>query len=155
MSAGDGASPEITGSIIWDNPGGPLLAAASATPRVSFSCLEGDPPWPGQGNLSSDPLFCGGGPAGEVFVDASRTSSGDGTAASPYPALEPALGYSLALSPNSPCRRAGPGGADLGAPEGTCGEPGAASRVVRLAPGARWVAKSCTSSVRGRQVLRF
>jgi hypothetical protein len=150
--AGEGPSPEITGSIIWGNSGPSLSVSPSAQPRVSFSCIEGVRDWPGEGNISIDPLFCGGGPAKEVQVDASQAGPGDGTAASPYPSLEPALEYSLALSRRSPCRGAGPGGADLGAPAGSCDEPGAESRVVRLAPGkydAAWLNLAHRISVAG------
>jgi len=39
---------------MWDNEGGSLFGA---NPQVSFSCIEGDEAWPGEGNINLDPLL--------------------------------------------------------------------------------------------------
>jgi parallel beta-helix repeat protein len=53
-----GSSPKISSCIIWGNSGGAIWRSDDASaPVVSYSCVEGDPVWPGEGNINSDPLF--------------------------------------------------------------------------------------------------
>ena len=36
-----------------------IASINKGTPVVTYSCIEGDAVWPGEGNLRLDPLFCG------------------------------------------------------------------------------------------------
>ncbi|MBN1425306.1 right-handed parallel beta-helix repeat-containing protein, partial [Candidatus Fermentibacteria bacterium] len=119
----DASSPEIVNCIIWDNPGGSITRVDGASdPNVSFSCIEGDEVWPGEGNINEDPLFCGWDGA-EIRV----TNQGE---------FEDALtGFSLSLSIESPCLGTGRDGADMGADTGTCDEVGDISRRIQLSRG--------------------
>jgi hypothetical protein len=136
LSAGSSAS--LKSCIVWENVGGSITfmpGGPKSTVTAASSCIQGDAPWPGEGNILLDPLFCGWGAAPEVHVDASSTDGGDGSAARPYSNLEQALDYSLALSRRSPCRGSGEGGGDMGASRGACEDPGTPTRLVRIRPG--------------------
>jgi parallel beta-helix repeat protein len=125
----------VESTILWQNPGEGFRARGVPDPRMSFSLIEGDAPWPGEGNLVGDPLFCGWGERREVHADAAAPGPGDGSAESPYPSLGPALEYSFALASASPCLGKGKDGTNMGADFGTCAEEGVPERLVRLAPG--------------------
>ena len=91
---------------------------------ASYSCVEGEEPWPGAGNINADPLFCG--------WDSSDVAVGS------QEDLDRALradGFDLALSPDSPCLGTGEGGANMGAGNGTCNRQPQRTRLVRLARG--------------------
>lgn len=141
-NAGDGircqwrSAPTLGSCIVWGNTGVALEVETGASPRVTHSCIEGDEPPPGEGNIREDPLFCGWGDRGEVFVDDSAPGGGDGSPGRPYRELSEALSYGLALTEGSPCLGSGEGGGDMGALEGTCMASGVSSRRVLLRPGA-------------------
>jgi hypothetical protein len=127
----------VQNSVIWTNIN---LAIDSfpfppPTATVEHSCFPGGS-ISGTGNIGGDPRFCMWPGAGEIHVDA-RSTAGDGSAAAPYPDLESALqvGSHYGLAADSPCRGAGAGGIDMGAPRGGCSQPGPAAALIRLAPG--------------------
>lgn len=124
----------VRNCIVWHNAGG-AFGFDSLPSAVSYSCIEGDLPWEDRNNIEEDPLFCGWGSSGHAHVDPSATGSGDGSAQKPYASIAEALRYSVSLSEGSPCRGTGPDGADMGAPTGTCPDPGAGSLRLHLAAG--------------------
>ncbi len=131
------SSPILSSCIVWDNRADSLVIVDESEPQVTHSCLEGEV-WPGPGNISVDPISCGWARAPEVFVDASSPEGGDGSEASPFSALAPALDpgeYDLSLSEASPCIGTGEGGGNMGADLGVCESAGPTSRLVHLAPG--------------------
>jgi parallel beta-helix repeat protein len=130
-----GSRASIHSSIAWDNAGGLLEAGAESALAASFSCIESPALWPGEGNIRDDPRFCGWGLREVVHVDPSRPGPGDGTALHPFASLRDALDFSLALGEDSPCRRAGQDGADMGAPAVPCAAREADHRRVLLASG--------------------
>ena len=98
-------------SIFWDNAGGSLYPAHSgymSSPVISCSAIECDPVWPGEGNISADPRFCGWGQASEVHVDAAAAAPGDGSADHPFPTLGPEPATPFPACGEDP-RAAGPG----------------------------------------------
>ncbi len=129
------SSPVLNSCIVWGNVGVELMAEEGAMPVVSFSCLETETPWSGDGNTNTDPLFCGWRGLEAVFVDAASAGPGDGSQGKPFPSLAPALEYSLSLRTSSPCIGTGEGGSDMGASQGVCAETEGGNRVVHLAPG--------------------
>lgn len=137
-----GGSAELSSTIVWDNAGGSVSSPTAILDalQVRRSCLEGDEPPPGEGNRNEDPLFCGW-PAQEVHVDASQAGPGNGSEASPYRDLAPALdSFSLSLSVGSPCVGTAEGGGDMGADLGTCAERGPQKALLLLRPGTYEVA---------------
>jgi hypothetical protein len=63
----------LTNCIVWDNAGGSVLGE-----HITYSCIEGETVWPGNGNINLDPLFvqpgrwedCGaGGQPGCVYYE--------------------------------------------------------------------------------------
>jgi hypothetical protein len=127
------ASPLLVSSIVWDNLGGSFV---NCDALVAHSCVQGTEGFQGFGNIHDDPRFCGWAGGSEVHVDASRAEGGDGTVANPFKELAPALqGYSLALSPGSPCIGAGEDGVNMGSDQGICEGAAVTSRTVRLGPG--------------------
>ena len=44
--------------MVWGNGIGALYGVRGS---VRYSCLEGEPVWPGEGNISADPLFVSAG----------------------------------------------------------------------------------------------
>jgi predicted outer membrane repeat protein len=126
-------------SILWSNAGGSLrgdLCGPQHPCFVSYSLIEGEAPWPGEGNLHLDPRLGAWGEKAEVWVDDARGGGGDGSAEEPFGSLEEALaGYSVELSPESPCIGAARDGGDLGAPGPRARAAGAATRLVHLGPG--------------------
>jgi hypothetical protein len=55
--AAEGASlSRLTNTIIWGNLGG-AIRNGNGEADVTYSCVEGDPLWPGEGNTGLDPLF--------------------------------------------------------------------------------------------------
>ncbi|HAK93473.1 MAG TPA: hypothetical protein DCM87_00280, partial [Planctomycetes bacterium] len=130
-------SPTLTNCIVWGNGGGSfVISGEDSAPDVTFSCLETWAVWPGQGNINTDPLFCGfAGPA-EAFVDGASPEGGDGSAERPFRNLSAALEFSLSLRAHSPCIGTGKDGGNMGADLGTCeaGDPWE-PRVVHVAAG--------------------
>lgn len=146
-------SPDISSCIVWGNDGSSVLGWAA--PRGRYSCIEGADVSPGIGNIREDPGFGGWGDRGEVFVDGTSGDDGDdgdGSQVRPYRDLRRALSFDLRLSRDSPCRGAGEGGSDMGAPTGACEAPGVPARTVRIGPGThalRGLNLSLGVSVRG------
>jgi hypothetical protein len=139
------SSPIITNCIVWDNLGDSVYAGGDSSLIITYSCIEGEPVWTGEGNINQDPLFCGGWELQEVWVDPSGTGAGDGSKANPLSDPRQAtMGYSnsLALSATSPCLGTGKNGSDMGADTGRCDRPRSASRTVHLgadAPKHTWL----------------
>ncbi|HAK97021.1 MAG TPA: hypothetical protein DCM87_19025 [Planctomycetes bacterium] len=131
------SSPIITSCIVWGNgPGSLLIAGQDSQPVVTFSCLETEERWPGEGNINGNPLFCGFAGPRDMYVDASAAEGGDGSAERPFRDLASALEYSLSLMrENSPCIGTGKGGANMGAGLGTCEARESIERVAHLVPG--------------------
>lgn len=134
----------LNGCILWDNVGGSIFLEACGDPlracdeldlTIGYSCIEGMEVWPGEGNINSNPLFCGWGDSSDVYVDGASPGPGDGSREDPFPDLGSAGRYSLALSEDSPCLGANPDGTNLGADHGLCDEEGRSARVLHLAPG--------------------
>lgn len=118
-----GCRPRVRSCIIWGNAGGTVWIDDASSPDVAFCCVEGDAVGPGNGNINTDPLFCGWG----TEIEVSATNAAELSAA--------LSGYSLALAPGSPCLGAGEQAAtNMGADTGTCGERGS-TRIVDLEPG--------------------
>jgi parallel beta-helix repeat protein len=135
-------SPTLSGCIVWDHLGGSVSVEPGGNPDISFSCIEGDAVWPGEGNIDDDPLFCAWGQAAEVYVDNAHPHPGDGTQTNPYSDLASAFAFGHSLAVNSPCRGAGEGGADMGTPNGFCEEPGERARLIHVAAGRYSIAGS-------------
>jgi hypothetical protein len=49
--------PRFTNCIVWNNEGGSIDSDIDSHPLASFSCIEGEHVWLGQGNTNADPLF--------------------------------------------------------------------------------------------------
>lgn len=136
LSASASSTSEIASSILWYNALDTLSVDEEATLLVRYSSLERPKPWPGEGNIAGEPLFCGWPEGRALYLDARAGPGGDGDPESPWASLEEAVPlYDFRLSPESPCLGAGEGGSDMGAPLGIGGEAG--PRVIRahLAPG--------------------
>jgi hypothetical protein len=103
--------------IVWDNSSDVRMDVAEDTDvQVEYSCIENEREWPGPGNITDNPQFCGWS-SREIFVDPEANPGGDGTPASPYQALASALTerpFDLGLAPDSPCRGTGKDGVDMG-----------------------------------------
>ncbi|MBN1444241.1 MAG: hypothetical protein JXA90_16130 [Planctomycetes bacterium] len=52
-----GARPELTNCIMWGNSGGSIEIVGPADCIASYSSIEGEDLWPGEGNIRDDPLF--------------------------------------------------------------------------------------------------
>jgi len=136
--AGDPREMTLTSCIVWGNAEYSLWDPALSNERiiVTFSCIEAEERWPGEGNINIDPLFCGFAGPRDVFVDPESPSGGDGSAERPLRELGPALEYRLSLlAPGSPCIGAGKDGVNMGADTGTCDSAGSSERMVHLAAG--------------------
>ena len=128
--------PTLASCIVWGNAGGALMISETAAqPEVTFSCIEIEEGWPGEGNINTDPLFCGFAGPTEAFVDAASPEGGDGSAERPFRDLAAALEFSLSLKANSPCIRAGKDDVNIGADLGTCEAGEATERVLHVAGG--------------------
>ncbi len=125
--------PAITGSIVWGNAGGSVGGAVA--PAFAFSCVAGDAPPPGPGNIAADPRFCDDGLPEEVYVDAANPGRGTGTREDPYRDMADALACSCALAADSPCRGSGENGADMGADRGVCASAATVGRRLIVRPG--------------------
>ena len=55
MYCGDGTGPQAISAILWGNLPN-QVAAPGANPSITYSAIEAG--WPGEGNISDDPLFC-------------------------------------------------------------------------------------------------
>ena len=131
----EGSSPILTSCIVWGNVGSSLVVDQSSEPIVTFSCVEMEDVWSGEGNINSDPLFCGFDWAGDVYVDAGSPAGGDGSQGRPFQDLAQALHYSLSLQSGSPCLGTGKDGSNMGADEGTCDAKGPGGGVIHAASG--------------------
>ncbi len=129
------SSPILRNCILWDNAEGSFWLDENSNPEAEYSCIEDDAPWPGDGNINSNPLFCGWGSAGEVHVDLSSPGPGTGTETSPYSEVLTALEYNLDLSGSSPCRGTGRDGKNMGAGQVACEGAGEPERLIHLGPG--------------------
>lgn len=49
------STPTVKNTILWSNTMGEILSDSSSLPTVSYSCVTGG--YPGENNISSDPLF--------------------------------------------------------------------------------------------------
>jgi len=125
----------LTDCIPWDNAGGSLRGDDPSLVTATYSCIDGQAVWPGEGNINADPRFCGWGAKAEVHVDATASGPGDGSEADPYPDLASAPAFDVALSKDSPCVGSGSNGTDMGADRGICDAPGVPHRLVRLRAG--------------------
>ena len=128
------STPTLTSCIVWDNSGEAILGDADFSPSVAYSCIEGEPVWPGEGNINGDPLFCGWDARGEVWIDPANPAAGDGSEANPY-ADPRAASFRLSLAAGSPCIGAGKDGTDMGVDAGRCDDSRSATLTVHLAAG--------------------
>jgi hypothetical protein len=116
------SSVTLSSCIVWGNVDAPSFAVdASSRFEASFCLIQGDRPWPGEGNILADPQFCGW-DADDIEVGGQEE-------------LESALRYRFGTSRASPCRGAGSGGEDIGAPGDDCDVAGPRRRLLRLLPG--------------------
>jgi parallel beta-helix repeat protein len=117
--------------------GGSLVVDGGSEPVVSFSCVQTEEVWPGEGNINSDPRFCGFAGLRDAYVDAGSAvpGNGNGSEASPFGELARGLEYRLSLAASSPCLGTGKDGANMGADEGTCEEGGPSERMLHVAAG--------------------
>ncbi len=117
------SEPVLTSCIVWSNAGGSIQRGSKfSNPAVSFSCIEGDEGAEGEGNLDTDPLFCGW--------------DGDDVQVRNQGELKTALGgFRFSLSTQSPCIGKGKDGSDMGTDAGTCAEGGESTRLIRLSEG--------------------
>ena len=142
------SSPTLTSCIVWNNAGGSVTGGSvnnpgTGVPGITYSCIQGEPLWRGDGNINQDPLFCGW-KGNEVWVDPSWTAPGDGSEGNPFSDPRQATtGFSLALSAGSPCSGTGRDGSDMGSDNGRCDGPAGTSRIVHLAPGTYSGMASC------------
>ncbi len=126
----------IEDSIVFGNAPDALIDGGVSRPTVRYSLVDSPEVWPGEGNLRGDPLFCGWTAGGdEVWVDAAAPAGGDGSAANPFHRLAPALDYSYALAPGSPCIGSASDGGNRGRASGECDLAPVESRIVHVASG--------------------
>ena len=105
-------------SILWSPP--PTAWLPVPPIRLRNCCYSGFPVEEAVDCLIAEPRFCAWG-RDRIVLDASSTLAGDGTPARPYRDLPEAMSaWSHALSPDSPCRTAGPEGGPIGAPADAC-----------------------------------
>jgi hypothetical protein len=104
------SSPVLRSCVLAHNVGGSMhLSDALSAPQISFSCVEGDEPWPGEGNILGDPRFALSGdwqdcdPASGLDCIPSEWKEG-------YPVAWGRWVADYRLEPDSPC-------IDAGAPE--------------------------------------
>ncbi len=115
----------LNNCISWGNQGGSICQHGSigGDATVTYSCIESEEVYPGEGNMNLDPLFCAWRSAGEVMVTDQAEF------------VSTLSGYSYALAADPPCIGAGQGGRNMGADAGTCAETGETRLTIRLAPG--------------------
>ena len=73
LSAKNGDAAMISNSILWENSGAPVQAAASILMEgseitVAYSDVYGDSTYPGLNNLNEDPQFVGAGPIWQSYA---------------------------------------------------------------------------------------
>jgi parallel beta-helix repeat protein len=51
------SKPKILSSIMWNNTGDPIYTDDASSPSISYSCIQIDPVWTGEGNINRDPQF--------------------------------------------------------------------------------------------------
>lgn len=51
------SSPTLTNCIVWGNVGGAETIWSQISPRILYSCIEGNEVWDGEGNINTDPFF--------------------------------------------------------------------------------------------------
>ncbi len=122
--------------ILWNNLG-PVFqgAPASLGLQVTFSCVQSESPWPGVGNINTDPRFCAWGEQAQVFVDSRGPADGDGSQEKPYPDIARIPRFQYSLSEASPCRGTGLNGSNMGADRGTCAGQASPTSLIRVAAG--------------------
>lgn len=121
------SKPVLDHCIVWQKRGNAVMVAnldlpPEDRPQISFSCIAGDAVWPGEGNISTDPLFCGW-ETDEITV----TNPDEWQAAM--------RGFRYSLSLQSPCLGSGQGGVDRGADLAPCEAQHHPMRLIRLDPG--------------------
>ncbi|MEM7233674.1 MAG: right-handed parallel beta-helix repeat-containing protein, partial [Planctomycetota bacterium] len=129
----------VRNSILWDNEGADIELRGDARADVTYTCMEKNTDFAGEGNFSAHPRFEGWANTSEVYVDRERLVSGDGSSASPFRDLAGMIdevGYSLALADDSPCLGAGSDGSTIGADTGRAAEVGVDILDVHIASGA-------------------
>jgi hypothetical protein len=47
----------LTNTLVWDNAAGGIVRQGSRTPTVTYSNIQGNDVWSGEGNILADPLF--------------------------------------------------------------------------------------------------
>ena len=92
------AGGRIDNCVLWANEGGAIWDTFPGALGVTFSCVEGEEVWEGEGNNNHDPLFCSPG----------------------FWAADKWVGGNYRLQPGSPCIGSGEGGANMGADLGIC-----------------------------------
>ncbi len=126
---------ELESCIVWANTGVQITSGEGGQIHVRRSCIEGDAPWPGAGNINSDPLFCGFGAVAEVVVDPELASVANRPRGH-FATLADAFSvFSLALGANSPCLGSGADGSDMGVPLGLCVAGTRSPKRITLRPG--------------------
>ncbi len=122
--------PVLQNCIVWNNGGASFYSDdEDSQPDVSFSCIEGEVVWLGEGNINADPQFCGW---SEKEVHVSNQHELDVALSS----------FSYSLSTQSPCIGAGKDGSDMGAATGRCTEIGQDKKLIHLSPGTYSMIKS-------------
>ncbi len=51
------SSPTLTNCIVWDNADVSIWVDELSAPTVTYSCVEGEEVWEGEGNIHQDPIF--------------------------------------------------------------------------------------------------
>jgi len=133
---GGESSFTVESCILWSFATS-IMPEGGTTVIVSHSCIQGDTPWPGTGNINLDPRLCGRKAPRKAYVDASSVAPGDGSAERPFASLEEGFDFDFGLARSSPCLGTGEGGANMGAAGVTCEAPSeAVTERIHLAPGA-------------------
>lgn len=115
--------PKLTNCILWGNVGAAIFANDLDEVTVQYSCIEGETPFPGDGNINVDPRFIGWGDAPVSYV-ASREAL-----------LQAMTGFNLSLHSDSPCLGTGKEGADMGAETTISSESSLSEKTIFLSPG--------------------
>ncbi|MBI4583248.1 MAG: right-handed parallel beta-helix repeat-containing protein [Planctomycetes bacterium] len=118
-----GSMGTLTNCIIWRNANG-SIAADRVSVVARFSCIEGG--WEGEGNLATDPLFCGPGGGSVVVRDSTQLQAA-------LESIDEEFDYGLRQ--DSPCISTGLGGARMGADIGLCPGGMDTRRAIVLEPG--------------------
>ena len=60
-------TPTVANSILWGNSPNQFLNIDGSNPTVTYSTIQGESLWPGEGNINADPLFVDA-PAGNLRI---------------------------------------------------------------------------------------